>query len=101
MNHDIQIVVRLQVIIAYEINRRFIFAMKLFDVSTKAQIHFAVSRTIPKIFSKKVYFEIITNIYYTTKADIVFSEAAVKEKWLTASAEETEPAGLTVSGDGT
>lgn len=49
-----------------------------------------------------LYSEIITNIYCTTKAavgDIVFSEAVVEERRLTANAEETELADLTVSGD--
>ncbi|KYQ46703.1 hypothetical protein ALC60_14224 [Trachymyrmex zeteki] len=88
---------------AYEINRRFVFAMRLLGVGYEGAKKFCGIMDLPNIFSKKVYYEILTNIYCATKtmADIIFSEAVVEEKRLTTNAKGTEPAGLTISGDGT
>ncbi|KYN15474.1 hypothetical protein ALC57_12259 [Trachymyrmex cornetzi] len=88
---------------AYEINRRFVFAMRLLGVGYEGAKKFCGIMDFPNIFRKEVYYEILTNIYCATKtvADTTFSEAAVEEKQLTTNAERTEPAGLTVSGNGT
>jgi len=91
---------------AYEINGRIVFAMKLLSIDYKGIRKFCGIMDLSKMFNKKVYQAININIHCAAKtvASILFyiSDAAIEEKKLTAKAENvSEPAGLTVSGDGT
>jgi len=88
----------------YEINRRIIFAMRILDVGYNGIQKFCGIMDLPKIFSKKVYYDVVYNVLCASKAvaDLLFSEAIAKEKELTKNAENVaEPRGLIVSGDGT
>jgi len=89
---------------AYEINRRIVFAMRILGVDYDGIRKFCGIMDLPKMFSKKVYYDVICNVLCASKAvaDSLFSEAAAEEKELTKNAENVvEPTGLTVSDDGT
>jgi len=85
----------------YEINRRIVFAMRILGVGYNGIQKFCGIMDLPKIFSKKVYYDVVSNALKSV-ADLLFSEAVVKEKELTKNAENVaEPRRLIVSGDGT
>ncbi|EFN71671.1 hypothetical protein EAG_00212, partial [Camponotus floridanus] len=90
---------------AYEINRRIVFAMRIIGVGYEGIRKFCGIMDLPKIFNKKVYYDIVDSVHTASQAvaNLLFSAAAAEEKNLTESAENADKPtrGLTVSGDGT
>lgn len=88
---------------SYEINRRFIFVMRLLGIGLKGCQKFCGLMDLPPFITQNTYDIILRNIHTTAKSVCeLFLRNAVKEEIKKASeAKNCETAELTVSGDGT
>ena len=88
----------------YEVNRRIIFAMRIVGVGYDGIRKFCGIMDLPKMFSIKVYYIVISNMLCASEAvaNSLFSKAAAEEKELMKNAKNVAgPTGLIVSGGGT
>lgn len=88
---------------AYEVNRRFVFAMRILGVGLRGAQKFCALMELPRPIFQSFYDSVINNIHSAVKivCDLSLSKAAEEEKKLTRERENKEEiTGLTVSGDG-
>lgn len=89
---------------AYEINKRLVFVMRILGIGASGIRKFCGLMDLPKPVIQSTYDAIVKNIHCAAEAVCRNSIlcAATEEKCLTAKYNQVEePAGLTVSGDGT
>jgi len=98
---DVHIPSSPQINTSYEINRRFVFAMRLIGVGFQAMTNFCGFMDIRQEISKRSYYKLLEHISIATDAvtKLVLQKAAAEEQ------KRNEAAGnvknhLTVSGDG-
>lgn len=89
---------------AYEINRRFFFAMRLLGIGLNGARKFCGIMDLPSPLAQNIYDTIVDNIYRaaTTVCDVLLKNAVKEEKKRMCEEENLkENAELFVSGDGT
>ena len=87
---------------AYEINSRFVFAMRLIGVGLNGAKKFCAFMDLPHPIYQSFYDKIVTNVSVIVKtvAETSMKKSAHEEKVLTQEAMGLDNAGVTVSGDG-
>lgn len=87
---------------AYEINRRFIFAMRLLGIGLNGIQKFCGIMDLPPPIAQTTYDIIVQNIHQASSAvcELLFRSAVKKEQELTAQNNGDDGNQLTVSGDG-
>lgn len=87
---------------AFEINRRFVFTMRLLGVGLEGANLFCGLMDLCQGFSSHIYYTVLENLHVAASAvyDVSLSLAVKKEKELTKESGHVEDE-LTVSGDGT
>lgn len=91
--------------LAYEINRRFVFAMRCLDQGANAEKKFCGLMDLPPPVTQKAHDKIRNNIYEASKtvARLLMKQAVKEEQQRTSREEEVDGkiTDLGVSGDGT
>lgn len=88
---------------AYEINRRFFFAMRLLGVGLKGAEKFCGIMDLPRPLAQSTYDIIVDNIYRacTTVCEILLRNAVTEERQLCEKENVDDSTKFCVSGDGT